>query len=295
MNMNLQPLISVPVVTYNSSKTVLETLDSIYNQTYENLELIVSDDCSTDKTVDICQEWINGHKGRFVRTELLVVEKNTGVSANMNRAEAACQGEWVKPIAGDDILMPDCIETYVDYVSKHSDAIYVFSKVETFGGEEDRRKEIESQFLYEFFNWPIERQYDFLTLERNCIPAATSFYNRNRIMKLGVKNDERIPLLEDWPRWINLLKKGVRFCFIDKATINYRIGESAISTRKDISVEYKKSLALNYIYYGFPNDYRKRDKKMAILKYLRLQRFVHDNALLWRIVVKLYKLLFSIE
>ena len=291
----LEPLVSVPVITYNSSKTVVETLDSIYNQTYPKLELIISDDCSTDNTVEICRGWIETHKERFVRTELLTVEKNTGVSANMNRAEAACQGEWVKPIAGDDILMPDCIETYVDYVSKHSDAIYVFSKVETFGGEEDRRKVIESQFLYEFFNWPIERQYDFLTLERNCIPAATSFYNRNRIMKLGVKNDERIPLLEDWPRWINLLKKGVRFCFIDKATINYRIGESAISTRKDISVEYKKSLALNYIYYGFPNDYRKRDKKMAILKYLRLQRFVHDNALLWRIVVKLYKLSFSIE
>ncbi len=79
MDMNLLPLISVPVVTYNSSKTVLETLDSIYNQTYENLELIVSDDCSTDNTVDICQEWINAHKERFVRTELLVDEKNTGV------------------------------------------------------------------------------------------------------------------------------------------------------------------------------------------------------------------------
>ena len=73
------PLVSVPVITYNSSKTVLETLDSIYNQTYQNLELIVSDDCSTDNTVGICREWIEAHKKRFVRTELLTVEKNTGV------------------------------------------------------------------------------------------------------------------------------------------------------------------------------------------------------------------------
>lgn len=285
--MNLQPLISVPVVTYNSSKTVLETLDSIYNQTYENLELIVSDDCSTDNTVDICQEWINAHKERFVRTELLVLEKNTGVSANMNRAEAACQGEWVKPIAGDDILMPDCIETYVDYVSKHSDAIYVFSKVETFGGEEDRRNVIESQFLYEFFNWPIERQYDFLTLERNCIPAATSFYNQNRIMKLGVKNDERIPLLEDWPRWINLLKKGVRFCFIDKVLVKYRVGESSLSTIEKKTIAYQKSTAKVYIYYCFENDYKKNSKKNAILKWTRAQRFVHDNSNFWRVVVRI--------
>lgn len=291
----LDSLVSVPVITYNSSKTVVETLDSIYNQTYPKLELIVSDDCSTDDTVEICREWIEAHKERFVRTELLTVEKNAGVSANMNRAEASCQGEWVKPIAGDDILMSDCIETNVDYVHKHSDVNYVFAKVKAFGGEEDRRKEIEGQFLYEFFNWTIEKQYDFLTLERNCIPTATSFYNRNSIIKLGVKNDERIPLLDDWPRWVNLLKKGVRFCFIDKVTVNYRVSENAISTRKDLSVEYKKSLALNYIYYGFPNDYRKQDKKRAVLKYLRLQRFVHDDALLWRIVVKLYKFLFSIK
>jgi len=282
-----QPLVSVPVITYNSSKTVVETLDSIFNQTYPKLELIVSDDCSTDDTVEICREWIVAHKDRFARTELLTVEKNTGVSANINRAEVMCSGEWVKVIAGDDILMPDCIETYVNYVSKHSDAIYVFSKVETFGGEEDRRKVIESQFLYEFFNWPIERQYDFLTLERNCIPAATSFYNRNRIMKLGVKNDERIPLLDDWPRWINLLKKGVRFCFIDKVTVKYRVGVSSLSTTEKKTIAYQKSSAKVYIYYCFENDYKKNSKKNAILKWMRTQRFVHDNSIFWRVVVRI--------
>ena len=105
-------LVSVAVVTYNSSKTVVETLDSIANQTYPDLELIVSVDCSTDNTVEICREWIEAHKERFVRTELLTVEKNTGVSANMNRGADACQGEWVKDIAGDDVLLPECIDIY---------------------------------------------------------------------------------------------------------------------------------------------------------------------------------------
>ena len=131
------PLVSVAVVTYNSSKTVIETLDSIFNQTYPNLELIVSDDRSTDNTVEICREWIDAHKERFVRTELLTVEKNTGVSANMNRGADACEGEWVKDIAGDDVLLPDCVETCVEYIQNHPEAVCVFANVEVFGGDED--------------------------------------------------------------------------------------------------------------------------------------------------------------
>lgn len=292
MKCSNQPLVSVRVITFNSSKTVVETLDSIDHQTYKNLELIVSDDCSIDNTVEICREWISLHNERFARTELLTVEKNTGVSANVNRAERACRGEWIKPIAGDDLLLPDCVQTYIRYVREHPETIYVFAKVETFGGDEDRCKVVENRFLYDFFNWPIEQQYDFLTLEGNCIPASTAFYNREKINALGIKNDERIPLLEDWPKWINFVKAGIRFDFVDKITVKYRVSETSLSTRNELSVEYKKSNALVYILYGFPNDYRKCDKKAAILKYLRSQRLVHNDALFWRILVKVFKVLF---
>jgi alpha-1,3-rhamnosyltransferase len=55
---NQKPLVSVVIITYNSSKYVLETLESAKAQTYQNIELIVSDDCSTDDTVEKCREWI---------------------------------------------------------------------------------------------------------------------------------------------------------------------------------------------------------------------------------------------
>lgn len=74
-NKCIDPLVSVSIITYNSSSTILETLDSIYSQSYQNIELIVSDDCSTDNTVEICKKWIDEHKDRFVRVELLTVEK----------------------------------------------------------------------------------------------------------------------------------------------------------------------------------------------------------------------------
>ena len=70
------PLVTVVVITYNSSKYVIETLDSIYNQTYTNLELIISDDCSKDDTIKICEDWLKKNGNRFYHTEIITTEIN---------------------------------------------------------------------------------------------------------------------------------------------------------------------------------------------------------------------------
>lgn len=294
MRDSYQPLVSVAVVTYNSSKTVVETLDSIYNQTYPNLELIISDDCSPDNTVEICRDWIELHKDRFTRTVLLTADKNTGVSANMNRGADACEGEWVKDIAGDDVLIPDCVETYVDYIREHPDAVVVFAIVEVFGGDEETRESIEERYSMEkeFFSWSIEDQYDYITLERNCIPAPTAFYNRAKVIALGIRNDERIPHFEDTPKWINFLKAGVRFDYINKATVKYRLSENSLW--RHLPEKFTKSVEKCYVYYRFPNEFKKRNKKQAVLQWIRSQKIIHDNSIVWRIVCRLYKTIFRV-
>ena len=55
-------LVSISVITYNSSKYILDTLDSVKAQTYPNLELVISDDCSTDNTIDLCKDWVKRTK-----------------------------------------------------------------------------------------------------------------------------------------------------------------------------------------------------------------------------------------
>ena len=249
-----QPLVSVTVITYNSAKTVFETLESIKAQTYQNIELIVSDDCSTDNTVELCRNWIEQNKSRFVRTELLTVDKNTGTSANLNRAEAACQGEWIKGIAGDDILMPNCIGDCMDYVIEHPDTIYLFGKQKAFGASEERCKEIDAVFDYTFFNLTQEQQLHRLVFDGNCVPATTLFYNRVADQKVGIKNDERIPLLEDWPKWINLLRAGIKLHYVDKVLVKYRVG--GISTGNRASLKMYRSGRLFDFYYRFPEWYK---------------------------------------
>lgn len=261
-----QPLVSVPVITYNSSKYVLETLESIKAQTYQNIELIISDDCSTDNTVEICRKWIDENKERFVRTELITSEINTGVSANLNRAEAECCGEWVKPIAGDDLLLTSCIEECIIYVINNPEIICLFGKIKVFGANDERNKQVENLFDYEIFNLSIEEQLHRLIFIGNCIPAITFFYNRIRLIELGIKNDERIPYLEDWPKWINLLKKEVKFHFIDIVLVKYRVG--GISTTKTLQKPaIHRSNRMFYYLYLFQERY-KTDPMKTILEVL---------------------------
>lgn len=266
MESTSQPLVSVPVITYNSSKYVLETLESIKAQTYQNIELIVSDDCSKDNTVEICRKWIEENKDRFVSTKLITSEINTGISANLNRAEAECRGEWVKGIAGDDILMPNCVEKYIDYIIEHPQVVCLFSKIQAFGSNNERNKLIESFFDYNFFNLSIEEQLNRLIFVGNCIPAITFFYNRIILNNLDIKNDERIPFLEDWPKWINLLKKEVKFHLIDIVLVKYRVG--GISTTKTLQKPaIHRSSRMFYYLYLFQERY-KTDPMKTILEVL---------------------------
>lgn len=276
----MSTLVSVRVITYNSSKTVIETLDSIYNQTYPNIELIISDDCSKDDTVEICREWITMNKERFIRVELLTVPQNTGVSANCNRAESACKGQWIKGIAGDDILAPNCIEEFVRFVEQNPEATYVFCKMEGFGRPQAEVDEYMNRcFDYSFFSLTTEEQYHRLVFKGNCLPAPALFYNLERAQKEAFVNDERIPMVEDYPKWMQMTKAGVHFHFIDKVLVRYRLSENSISTTTIPSQRTRQSFALIYIYYVFKPRFLYYKSPMKKLGEVR--KFVHAANTAW--------------
>lgn len=280
--MERTPLVSVAVTTYNSSKYVLETLESIKAQTYQNIELIVSDDCSTDNTVAICKDWIEKNAARFVRTQLLESPINTGVSGNGNRARNACNGEWIKDIAGDDLLMPHCVETYIRFVDENRDAQFIFARLKAFGDNETFNELYNTGkvFDYSFFCLPAKQQYERMIFHNAHLPAPTFFYNRKAFSVLGVVNDERIPYAEDEAKWLNMLKKGARFYFVDEYTVRYRVGHpEALSSNGGIkrnSVErYKSNRAFNLLY-KFPDQYALNPDE-ALNKLIELEARVYGD------------------
>lgn len=224
------PLVSVGVYTYNSSKTVIETLESIKSQTYPNLELIVSDDCSTDNTVSLCQDWLEHNKDRFVDTKIIVPDKNTGQSGNYNRALKASNGEWIKDIDGDDLLTPNCIEDYIEFVKSNPEAIFVFGRTEVFGPIPRIVEKYQRIFDYDFFKLSIEDKYKRLITRGNCIASPSAFSNARKRKELDLWYDERIPLLEDLPMWVNATKRGFDLFFLDKIVCLYRVGGNGITS-----------------------------------------------------------------
>ena len=225
------PLVSVFVVTYNSGQYVEETLDSIKSQTYQNIQLVVSDDSSKDDTLSVVFRWLKENSSRFVRTEVVTTDKNKGIPANYNRAVRACTGEWLKMVDGDDLLLPNCIEDNIEYVTGNKEAKIVFSDCIKFitGGETLGRYFNERHC--KFFEMDSEAQLKEL-LTSNILPSQTCF-----IKAMLLKDnpyEERYYFLEDAPKWIQLTSMGVKIFGFSGVTAKYRICESTMRSKQTI-------------------------------------------------------------
>lgn len=228
--MGNKPLVSVVVVTYNSSATITETLESIYKQDYQKIELIVSDDCSKDDTIKVCNDWFEGHSSRFVACKVVETEKNTGVSANLNRGVKASYGTWIKTIAGDDLMAENAISTYLEYADKSGSEL-LFAKMRTFP-ETEQAKQIQEAQERTSYKWLKEsgEQLYRKSLVKHILPGPGIFYTRHLYDNIN-GFDERYPFTEEWA-FENKAFKNSSFCFIDKELVFYRITGQSLSTQK---------------------------------------------------------------
>lgn len=272
---NATPLVSVAVMAYNSAGTIIETLESVKAQTYTRLELVIGDDGSKDDTISLCCEWIAKNEERFERVELLENPINQGTSVNYNRVMDACQGVWVKDLDGDDLLNADCIEQFIAYIQNNPDSNYIFCRVQGFTKEGDKivLKNIEA-FNYDFFQWPVDKQLHYLLFERNCVPSPGLFYNLTKVREIGLRNDERIYLLEDWPKWINALRMGLHFSFIDETLVMYRVG-NGISTSNMLLPRYYETCRRFVMLYQYP-EWIKTDPEDAMERIVAHEMHIYD-------------------
>jgi glycosyltransferase involved in cell wall biosynthesis len=116
--MNKEPLVSVLMTSYNREDYIAEAIESVINSTYQNFELIIVDDCSTDNTVSIARDFLS----KDTRIKLYVNEKNLQQFPNRNKAASYATGKYIKYFDSDDIIYDWGLAYCVDLMEKHTDA-----------------------------------------------------------------------------------------------------------------------------------------------------------------------------
>lgn len=224
---------TIGIVTYNASKFIIEALESAFEQSYPELHLIVSDDASGDNTLAIVASWIAQERvqKRFRTIQLLKVAQNTGVSANCNRVIHAAQTDWIKFHAGDDILLPTCIEDNMKYVSNHTEAKILFSQIQVYQDTfyaANLVKTTPASFPNNLFDpdFDASKQFQILCQSDRIHFTPSYMFHKAALAQVGFY-DESERLVEDYPMWLKLTKAGIRLHYFHKPTVGYRIHAQA--------------------------------------------------------------------
>ena len=113
----MPPLVSVLMTSYNREQYIAEAIESVLAQTFTDFELIIVDDCSKDRTVEIARRYTSDP-----RVHLHVNERNLRQFANRNKAAELATGRYLKYVDSDDLIYPHCLQVMVYYMERFPDA-----------------------------------------------------------------------------------------------------------------------------------------------------------------------------
>jgi glycosyltransferase involved in cell wall biosynthesis len=126
--MPIPPKVSVLIPTYNNASFLDETIQSVLNQTFQDFELIIVDNCSTDNTEEVVEKYLSDDRISYYKNST-----NLGLSGNWNKCLEYAKGEYIKYLCSDDKFLPELLEKYVAVMDAHPQVSIVTSNRETFG------------------------------------------------------------------------------------------------------------------------------------------------------------------
>lgn len=228
----MQPLVSIVIPSYNHELFIKETIQSIISQSYECLELIVIDDGSTDRSVEIIESLRNCCEKRF-KNFIFYSRSNKGVCATLNEAMEQCTGKYVSFIASDDVMLPEKTFTQVNYLENNSEIAGVFGGIFLINNSGDIIGERVSQTTEYTFEDVIKSKHD--------LPTLTQMYSLTALKEIG-GFDQNIKI-EDWDLILRLLKNNQRLIYIPEKLAKYRLHDENFSKNKlKMAIEMQKVL-----------------------------------------------------
>lgn len=207
------PLISVVMSVYNEENYLQEAIDSILKQTVQDFELIVVDDCSTDRTRDILREY------QDPRIRVVWNEENRGLTANLNLAVSLAKGQYIARMDGDDLSHPNRFERQLRYLKEHPEMKLISCRTETFG-KEHLRSDIQG-----------DPEYLRCRMLVRPVLAHPGFLVRGEVFReLGFRYDESFRQAQDYDLAARISRKyAIGIC--PEILLEYRAHSGQVSSK----------------------------------------------------------------
>lgn len=217
---NYNPLVSVIITTFNVESYIEETIKSVINQTYTKFEIIVVDDSSNDKTLEMVERIARSEE----RIKYYKIEHAGRPSIPRNFGISKAAGELIAFLDGDDVWSKDKLIEQVTFIENHPEYILVYSMSITYGV---------NLFSVQYEVLPLlykaARSYDDLITKGNSITCSSVLIKKSLLEKAGGFDEDPQLAVEDYDLWIRLSRLG-SFGFIPRIHVYYRIHKYQFSS-----------------------------------------------------------------
>lgn len=268
------PLVSICIPTFNGEAYLKECLRSAINQTYKNIEIIVSDDASKDGTLQI----INDIKSKTEIPIYIFKHQPNGIGANWNNCIKNANGQYLKFLFQDDVLNEDCVARMMKMMLLNSNIGIVYAKRHFIYQEETEAilefKRVYGNLHQYWTNFKVKdgiisgKEYlkdrNFLNAPKNKIGEPTSvLLNKSCFKKVGYFNEDMKQALdvEYWSRLMPFYKIG----FVDDVLTSFRLHDAQASAVNKAG-KVNETEALYHIYYKTLLKYLHKDCRWKLLK-----------------------------
>jgi glycosyltransferase involved in cell wall biosynthesis len=210
--MTPRPLVSIVIPTYNQAHFVDEAICSAVMQEYEPLEVVVSDDGSTDGTSDRIRRWMQDYPDRVIG---LVDQPHLGITGNCNRGMNGSRGEYIAFGAGDDMFLPGKISAQVAWFEHDSRRVLCGHDVEVFESESNRR----------LYLWSDRHRLRTGAGAAGVIGSASYVSSSIMVRRTSIPPygfDDRFPVSSDTKLWVDCLASGGRYGYVRGLYGRYR-------------------------------------------------------------------------
>lgn len=212
--MSQSELVSIITPSYNCASYIKATIQSILSQTYQNWELLITDDCSTDNSREI----INGFVSQDSRIKLFILSHNSGAGVARNNSIKEAKGRYIAFCDSDDRWYPEKLEKQLEFM-KNNNCSLSYSSYDTCD---------ENDKIMGYVHCLRELNYVRI-LRDNGIGCLTAIYDAEKIGK------HYMPIIrkrQDWCLWIDIIKKHGKALGLQESLALYRVREGSISSNK---------------------------------------------------------------